>query len=110
MKSHVNIGLLGFGNVGQMVYELVNRNAAILTPKSPWPLNIMSIAVRDKAKARQVSDSLVVENLFTSDIKNIVTNPEIDIVVELMGDVPEAFEAMRLALENGKHVSLQIKR
>lgn len=104
MKSHVNIGLLGFGNVGASVYDLVNRNAAVLTPKSPKPLAISSIAVRDAGKKREAGGTPVDPKLFTSDFKSIVTNPDIDIVVELMGDVPEAFEAMRLALENGKHV------
>lgn len=99
MKSTINIGLLGYGNVGTMVYDLICKNAAVLQPKTVHPLDIKKIAVRD-ANKRRIADA----GLFTTDIKSIVTDPEIDIVVELMGDCPEALEAMKLALSHGKHV------
>lgn len=104
MTSNINIGLLGFGNVGASVYDLVVRNAAILTPKSPRPLAVSRIAVRDPLKPRVVRGEPVAPTLFTNDVLGVATDPDVAIVVELMGDCPQALEAMRAAIAAGKHV------
>lgn len=99
MKDKITIGLLGFGNVGAAVYDLIRKNSDILAPKIPHPLVIKKIAVRDASKKRGADQSL-----FTTDWKSVATDPDVDIVIELMGDCPEALQAMTMALEGGKHV------
>lgn len=99
MKKNIKIGLLGFGTVGSAVYRLLEKNAELLTQQLGHRLEIKKIAVRDTSKKRDVDKSL-----FTKDFHKIVTDPEIPIVIELMGDVPEALEAIKAALSNGKSV------
>ena len=95
----IKIGLLGFGTVGSAVYDLLKKNQDVIRSKTPQDLEIKKICVRDLKKDRHIS-----KNLFTNSYGEIVNNSEIDVVVEVMGDCPEALEAIRCALKNGKAV------
>jgi homoserine dehydrogenase len=97
----IGIGLAGFGTVGGGVYKNLESNRTLLTQRLGASFEIRRIAVRDLAKPRPVEAPA---ELFTTDLDAIIADPEIKVVVELMGgiDVPLAF--VRKALEAGKIV------
>lgn len=99
MSQFIKIGLLGFGNVGKTVYELLQKNASLLKLRLSKDIQIQKIAVKNLKKKRDVDASLL-----TDDYLSVVNDPDVDIVVELMGDYPEALEAIETALQNGKPV------
>ncbi|AMS26579.1 homoserine dehydrogenase [Bacteroidetes bacterium UKL13-3] len=92
MKSKLNIGLFGFGVVGQGLHYVLNNSTG-------FKANITKIAVKNKEKKRPVGAELI-----TYDKWEILNNPEIDIVVELIDDAEEAFNIVSEALKKGKHV------
>ncbi len=100
MKT-IKIGLLGFGNVGSGTYQILDMNKEHIQKQVGASLEITKILVRDKSKARPVK---VDGSLFTENPDDIIKNPDIDIVVEVLGGVEPAFTYMLTALENGKHV------
>lgn len=97
--NSMKIALLGFGTVGKSVYEILKGNAEWLSQKMPEAISVKHIVVRDLSKDRGVEASLL-----TTDVQKAVTDADVSIIVELMGDCPEALEGMRLALQNGKSV------
>jgi homoserine dehydrogenase len=99
MKNVVNIGLLGFGNVGAAVYELLQTNAELAADKAGASINIAKICVRDLKKKRSAP-----KDLLTSDVDSVIDDPEIQVIIELMGDSPEAYAALKHALSSGKSV------
>lgn len=90
----VTLGMIGLGTVGGGVYKLLQRYDNV---------KLTRVAVRDldKAKARfpELSDSLL-----TNDPWQVVNDPSVQLVVEVMGGVEPARQLVRTALENGKHV------
>lgn len=98
-KGVTHIGLLGFGNVGQAVYEILKQNQNFIEKKMQTPINVKWVCVKDTKRDRGLDPSIV-----TSDYKKIASDPDVSIVVELMGDCPEALDAMREALKHGNSV------
>ncbi len=92
MAKKLKIGLFGFGCVGQGLYYVLNNSTG-------FKADIVKIAVKDKTKERSVS-----KNLITFDKWEILNNPEIDVIVELIDDAEEAFNIVSEALKKGKHV------
>ncbi|MDX2174038.1 MAG: homoserine dehydrogenase [Bacteroidota bacterium] len=92
MSKKLNIGLFGFGCVGQGLYHVLNNSKGFTS-------NITKIAVKDKSKKRSLA-----QELFTFDKFEILDNPEINLVVELIDDATEAFEIVKYAIKKGKHV------
>jgi len=93
------IGLLGMGTVGSGVYEIINLRHSGLLENAP--LHIKRILVRDRFKDRKVA---LEEGLLTEDIEEILADPEISIVVCVMGGLEPEYTYIRRALESGKHV------
>lgn len=97
----VNIGLLGLGTVGQGTWSVLNRNAIEITRRAGRGITVSRAAIRDIEKAR----SLGYEGLdLTTQPEDIVADPDIDVVVELMGGYEPARSLVLAAIENGKHV------
>ncbi len=96
----IRIGILGCGVVGSQVAKQLLRHQSELSTRSGAELHLTKIAVRDISIPREGIDS----GLLTTDAKSIVTNPEIDLVVEVMGGIDPARELILLAIENGKSV------
>jgi homoserine dehydrogenase len=96
----IRIGILGCGVVGSQVATQLLRHQGELSTRSGAELVLTKIAVRDASRVREEIDP----SLFTSDANSVVTNPEIDLVVELMGGIEPARELILLAIENGKSV------
>ncbi len=91
MSKKLTIGLFGFGVVGQGLYDIIKTKHL--------NLEIKKIAIKNPDKQR----SLPAE-LFTTDRDDILNNPEINTVVELINDTDAAFEIVSRALASGKHV------
>jgi homoserine dehydrogenase len=97
----VNIGLLGIGTVGLGTYRVLNRNQEEIQRRAGRHIRISMVADIDVERARSlVSSDCVVVN----DGRQIIANPDIDIVVELIGGYGIAYELVMAAIEAGKHV------
>lgn len=88
----IKIGLIGLGTVGSGVYKSLAEFDNV---------EILKIAVRNINKPRTVE---VPMEMLTDNPYDIVNHPEIDVVVELMGGVEPAWDYIKTALENGKHI------
>ena len=100
MKT-VKIGLLGLGNIGTGTVKALEMNRTQITKAAGAGLEIVKILDRHPERKRDID---VKPEQFVSDIDDIVNDPEIDVVIELLGGVEPAATFMRKALEKGKHV------
>ena len=97
----VKVGLLGCGNVGSALVELIDEQRDAIADQTGMRLEVVQVAVRNTAKQRAVqlgADSL------TNDALSVVENPSVDVVVELIGGIEPARELILTALQNGKPV------
>ncbi len=97
-KKNINLGIFGFGCVGQGLYEVLNRTKGINA-------RIKKICIKDPNKPRPIDMSY-----FTTDPNDILDDPTIDVVVELINDTDAAFRIVSTALKNGKAVVSASKR
>jgi homoserine dehydrogenase len=97
----INVGLLGIGTVGGGTFTVLSRNEAEITRRAGRPIRIVQVADKNLELARQVTGGKIA---VTDDAFAVVNNPEIDIVVELIGGYGVAKELVLKAIENGKHV------
>lgn len=98
-KGNVNIAILGYGTVGSGVDEVINNNSENVERWTGKQVKVKKIFVR-KSHTELLNSSEV----FTSDFKEIINDPEIEIVVEAMGGLDPAYDFIKLCLENGKSV------
>ncbi len=97
----INVGLLGIGTVGGGTFSVLQRNEAEITRRAGRPIRITKVADKNLALAKQVTGGSVA---LTDDAFSVVTDPEIDIVIELIGGYGIAKELVLKAIANGKHV------
>lgn len=97
MTRDVRIGLFGFGCVGQGLHDIIN--------KVPLGIRIDKVCVKDRTKFRNLSTDTL-----TYTPSDILDNPDIDLVVELIDDHVAAFDITARALRNGKPVVTANKR
>ena len=100
MKA-MNVGLLGIGTVGGGTFAVLKRNAEEITRRAGRPIQISVVADRNVEHARKVTEGSC---RVTDDAFAVVADPEVDIVVELIGGYGVARELVLKAIENGKHV------
>jgi len=100
-KSLINVGLIGFGNVGTGVLKILERNLSHIEGKVGARLRIKKIVDQDITTPREVKVS---RNMLTTDIREILDDPEIDMVVELIGGYEPAHTYLMEAMKKGKHV------
>ena len=97
----VNVGLLGLGTVGGGTFNVLNRNAEEITRRAGRGIRITQAAARDYDPAGLPGiDAISVSD----DAFAVVDNPDIDIIVELIGGYEPARELVLKAIANGKHV------
>ncbi len=92
MSSKINIGLFGFGCVGQGLYDVLNGSRG-------FKAEIAKIAIKDPSKKRSLD-----AELFTTDHDVILNDPKINTIVELIDDADAAYRVVTTALKNGKNV------
>ncbi|MFY9177395.1 MAG: homoserine dehydrogenase [Caldicoprobacterales bacterium] len=97
----IRIGLLGLGNVGSGVMNILRQNINKIREYAGVHIEIEKVLVRDINKPR---DIVFDEQLLTTNPQDILDNPDIDIVVELIGGIEPAFSYIKQAMVNGKHV------
>ncbi|MDP1927846.1 MAG: homoserine dehydrogenase, partial [Thiobacillus sp.] len=96
----INVGLLGLGTVGGGTLTVLRRNAEEITRRAGREIRVVRAAVRDLEKAKLLADGLPL----TTNPFDVVDDPNIDIVVELIGGLEPARELVLQAIANGKHV------
>ncbi|HEY9572232.1 MAG TPA: homoserine dehydrogenase [Pusillimonas sp.] len=99
--SPIKVGLLGLGVVGGGTWKVLTRNAEEIARRAGRRIEVAAVAVRDTAKARRLVGDQV---LVTQDGMQVVSHPDIDIVVELIGGDTLARELIMEAIAQGKHV------
>ncbi len=97
----VKIGLIGLGVVGSGTVKIILENRDLIKSRLGVPLEIKKIGVRDLDRPRLVEVS---KELLTTDIDAIIHDPEIDIIVELIGGIEPARTFILKAIDSGKHV------
>ncbi|MFA4984376.1 MAG: homoserine dehydrogenase [Candidatus Omnitrophota bacterium] len=97
----INIGLIGFGNVGSGVVRILRERKAFLRDKLGTEINISKIADKDISSRRNVS---IDRSLLTKDAGDVIKDPNIDIAVELIGGIHPAREFIIDALRSGKNI------
>jgi len=100
----INVGLLGIGTVGGGTFTVLTRNAAEIARRAGRPIQISVVADKHLELARQVTGGHDYHGKLTDDAFAVVADPEVDIVVELIGGCGIAKELVLKAIENGKHV------
>lgn len=100
MDKIVQIGLLGFGTVGTGVVRVLTDNSQLIAQRAGTAITINKILVRDLKKKRALSTAAEL----TTEPAAVIGDPEIDIVVELLGGEEPARTLMLEALNRGKHV------
>lgn len=101
LRDNVKLGMLGLGTVGSGVYQVLRENGEELEKRTRLPIQIKSIVVRDLEKERLVE---VPAELLTTDAWQVVNDPEIDIIVEVMGGIEGTKDLLLTAFRNGKSV------
>lgn len=101
MNKTIGIGLVGFGTVGTGVWETLERNCNLISNRSGIEVTINRIAIKDLNKARLAQVDI---DLFTTDWLDLVNDPAVDIVVELIGGTTTAYDIVAAALTAGKPV------
>ncbi|MFA5114713.1 MAG: homoserine dehydrogenase [Candidatus Omnitrophota bacterium] len=97
----INIGLIGFGNVGSGVVRILRERKAFLKEKVGTEINIARIADKDISSKRNVN---VDRSVLTKDARDVIADPNIDIAVELVGGIHPSREFIIEALKSGKNV------
>lgn len=97
----IRVGLLGLGTVGRGTYEVLQRNQHEIARRAGRGIEVAAVVVRDVEKARAVVGSTL---RVSSNFDEVIRNPDIDIVVELMGGYEPAFSLALEAIARGKHV------
>ena len=97
----INVGLIGIGTVGGGTWTVLKRNAEEITRRAGRPIQITAVADKNVELAKQVTGGAV---RVTDDAFALVNDPQIDIIVELIGGYGVAKEVVMQAIANGKHV------
>jgi homoserine dehydrogenase len=97
----INVGLLGIGTVGGGTFTVLKRNAEEIARRAGRPIQITIVADKNVELAKQVTGGAC---RITDDAFAVVNDPEVDIVVELIGGYGVAKELVLKAIANGKHV------
>ncbi|MFA5096552.1 MAG: homoserine dehydrogenase [Candidatus Omnitrophota bacterium] len=97
----INVGLIGFGNIGSGVVKILRDRKALLSEKTGLDINIKKVCDLDLSSRRNV---ILPKEMLTRDAKEIIHDPQIDILIELIGGIHPAKEFILEALKNGKNV------
>ena len=97
----INVGLLGIGTVGGGTFTVLQRNADEITRRAGRPIRITVVADKDTARAKELTQGAC---RITDDAFAVVNDPDVDVVVELIGGYGVAKELVLKAIANGKHV------
>jgi homoserine dehydrogenase len=101
VTRQIRLGVLGCGNVGAALIDLVDAQAAAIEERTGVRLEVARVAVRNLSAPRDVQ---LADGVLTRDAHDVVNDPSIDVVVEVIGGIEPARELITTALRNGKPV------
>jgi homoserine dehydrogenase len=101
MRQQINVGMIGLGTVGTGALRILRENAEVIQRRVGIPVEVKRVAVRDVKRDRGIA---IPDGMLTTDASRIIEDPEIDIVVELIGGYQPAKELILAAIARGKHV------
>lgn len=99
--SPLEIGIIGMGNVGSGVAKILTNQAEMLTRRAGRPLNIRKATVRDLSRDRGIK---LPDGVLTASIDDVIDDPQISLVVQLIGGIEPAREIILRCLNAGKNV------
>ncbi len=97
----INVGIIGFGTVGTGTAKILINNRSVIRERTGIDINLKNIADLDIKRDRGIK---LKKGVLTSDAKAVINDPEIDIIVELIGGTTIARDMVLAALRAGKHV------
>jgi len=98
MDQKINIGLFGYGVVGESLYHVLKHSKTV-------DASVSKICVKQRNKKRSLS-----EDQFTYDKEDIINDKEINLVVELIDDADEAYDIVKRCLQNKRVLFLEIRK
>ncbi|MEK7702910.1 MAG: homoserine dehydrogenase [Nitrospirota bacterium] len=101
MRKEIQVGLIGFGTVGTGMAAILAERKTEIAGRLGAPLHLAQIADLDIKRKRSVK---LQKNILTQNVHDVLSNPKIDIVVELIGGIHPAREFILDAIAHGKHV------
>lgn len=101
MKSRIGVGIIGFGTVGTGVAKVLLDNGALIRRRVGVPVEVVRIADLDIVRDRGVT---LPAGVLTTDVQQVIHDPQIDVVVELIGGYDTAKRVILDAIAAGKHV------
>lgn len=101
MKTEIGVGVIGFGTVGTGVARVLTENAELIRRRVGVPIKLVRIADLDITRDRGIA---IPPGVLTTDIQQVLTDPRVDIVIELMGGYDVAKRVILEAVQRGKHV------
>ena len=101
MSDVVRVGLLGCGTVGAAVVRLLDEHRADIELRAGARVEVARVAVRDPGRERDVG---LPAAAFTSDPRDVASDPDVDVVCELIGGIEPALASLLTAIEHGKPV------
>lgn len=96
----INIGMIGLGTVGQSVINILSKNREIIKSRIGQNISVTRVSVKNLSKNRNINSDILISN----NSMDIVNDENIDIVIEVMGGVEDAFILLKQALKNRKAV------
>ena len=100
-RAALRLGLLGVGNVGQGVFDVLVRNGGEIERRAGQPIRVVAASRRNVSAAKALADAGV---RISADPMEVVNDPEVDVIVELIGGTTLAKSLVLRAIANGKHV------
>ena len=100
-RAPLRLGLLGVGNVGQGVFDVLVRNGSEIERRAGQPIRVVAASRRNVSAAKALADAGV---RISADPMEVVNDPEVDVIVELIGGTTLAKSLVLRAIANGKHV------
>ncbi|MDG2461145.1 MAG: homoserine dehydrogenase [Luminiphilus sp.] len=95
----LNIGVCGVGTVGLAVIDIVNSQTAMLADRATCPVQLTHVGARREHVDHHYGDALV-----SRDVMDVARDPNVDVLVELIGGTTVAYDLIKLAIAEGKHV------
>jgi homoserine dehydrogenase len=97
----IKIGILGLGNIGAGTVEILRRNGGLIERRLGAPFELARAADLDPSRAERLG---LAPGIFTKDASAVVQDPEVQVVVELIGGIEPARTLILAAMDRGKHV------
>ncbi len=98
---NINVGIIGFGNIGTGVIDALFKKRTYLKNRLGVSINLVSVCDKDLKSRRRIK---VNKGILTDNVNDVLNDPKIDIVIELIGGIQPARKIIMQALENKKHV------